>query len=685
MKILFFVCIIAILLFFLTLEQILAKEKNENENSNQFVTIVNPIRTPLYNRDLKENLEAQYAEVAKRQLSATWLLTYDVILDPKAISVLDVMDKSQEFGIFLEITPKLTGDANVVYNKTDSWHRANSVFLSGYTQDERRKLIDKVFEKYNEIFHFYPNSVGAWWIDSYSLEYMKQKYNINGNLTVSDQFSTDGYKVWGQYWSTPFYPSLYHAGMPARTLDNKLDIVTLQWAPRDPLNGYGRVNESLYSTQDYFTINLSDDYFEKLLEIYGERHKNKFGHITVGLEGDLSPQAYQTTFARQLDIIKSKHENGIIEILTMKDFSNWYRSNFPNLSPVYIIQTDDLLGKRIKTIWYQSPNYRINIIYNYDTNETKVRDFRAYHDNFQEPYYISPNRDLNLSINLPSQIDSATNPGEEWTILTDELLKIDSKDEEIILSYKNNHQIKLRSQDLEIVGDFKSVPDLILNSPLVNIRKSEEKISIEPKTGWNFSQEGLVFRALTQDGTYFLRQRKIILAEILGILFFVGIIFFISKKRIPEFYKMGIISILIILTGGISFKWYLSNSRLYFVNQSELDVLNRLSLMPGKKIIVYDKVCLQCEWHTTHMPAIFANKRNYVQKITKKQIAYNFSVIDAKSRAEAKKELDRLNADYIYLVKFENYKELAPFSPGDLGIEEIYSNANANIWRVKKN
>jgi len=31
------------------------------------------------------------------------------------------------------------------------------------------------------------------------------------------------------------------------------------------------------------------------------------------------------------------------------------------------------------------------------------------------------------------------------------------------------------------------------------------------------------------------------------------------------------------------------------------------------------------------------------------------------------------------------YAEKIPFSPGDLNIEEVYSNANAEIWRIKKN
>jgi len=40
--------------------------------------------------------------------------------------------------------------------------------------------------------------------------------------------------------------------------------------------------------------------------------------------------------------------------------------------------------------------------------------------------------------------------------------------------------------------------------------------------------------------------------------------------------------------------------------------------------------------------------------------------------------------DYIYVVKYGEYIEKVPFSPGDLNIEKVYENANAAIWRVKK-
>lgn len=670
------------LTFFIALflpKPIFAQQQNDYK-TNQFVTVVNPLRISKYSSDPKGSLMAQYSQVQKRNLAATWLLNYDILLDPGIVSVAKEMDESQELGLFLEVTPNFAKEAGVAYSKTDSWHRANAVFLSGYTQADRNKLIDKIFGKFKETFGLYPTSVGAWWVDSYSLNYMKEKYNITANLTCADQFATDGYQLWGQYWSIPFYPSKLHAGMPASNLDSKLDLVTIQWAAREPVNGYGRKQASLFSTQDYFDI----DYFQKLIDVYAKSNNNKFGQMTVGLEGDFPPNSYGNYFASQLERVKSEKDKGLISVVTMKDFSSWYRGSFSNLSPVQVIKADEFLGKKVKAFWYNSPHYRINITYNSDTKETVIRDFRTYHDNFQEPYYISPNRDINLSINLPSQIDSAGSPEEEWKVFIEELENISDENGILALSYKNNNQIKLTEEKIEIYGKVRNIPISVLESSLLRIKNPQNLLSMEIRRNWNYPIEGLIFRDLTQEATNFLKQRKIIAGGIVLILFLSALLFFISKKQLPINVKMVIVSVLILILGVSIYNWYLSNSKVYFVNQSELDALNRLKVMKGNKIVVVDKVCLQCEWHTPLIPAIFANKRGYVEKVSGKKIVYNSSIFNAKTRPEAKKELDKLNADYIYLVRFEDYVELAPFSPGDLNIEEVYSNANTQIWKVKK-
>ena len=662
---------------FLWLTVFTAVDKVYAGNDSQFITLVNPVRISRYTKSSLGSLKSQYAVISKNGLPATWLLTYDIIIDDEIVSFVRNFSASQELGIFLEVTSELSKKADVEYNDTGYWHHATSVFLSGYPQEERIKLIDTVFEEFKKRFGYYPASVGSWWTDSFSLEYMSKKYGVNSNLTVADQFATDGYQVWGQYWSTPFYPSKHHSGIPARNLEVKLDVVNMQWAPRDPLNGY---YSSLYSTQDYHIgeVGQTTEYFEKLINLYGKRGKNKFGQIVVGLEGDLESGAYGGEFENQMEVVSKLQDSGKFEISTMKDFSDWYRNTFPDLSPSHLIETDDLLGEDKKAIWYQSPAYRVGLVHDYESGKTKIIDFRSYHSDFQEPYYTSPNSEFTLSIYIPSYFDEISNPEDIWELDFGKLNSLNGDDDEYALTFEKG-SIEFKPEKLIIKGGVE-VPEILSQSDALVIKKSNDTIEVSPRENWIVPKEGVGVFALTLEATHLLGGKKIRLLLLISAIVIFSASFVLFRKSAG----FKLIAVLIVafpvIAGG---NWYKTNTTEYLVSQGEIDALFRLSVLPVGKVLVYDNECLQCEYHTDIKPAIFANKRKYVQEYGKHPIVYNASVFDAKTQDMARAEFEKVKAKYIYLSKYEEYIEKTPFSPGDLNIEKIYGNANAEIWRIK--
>src|SRR4030067_1894637 len=109
-----------------------------------FVNIVNPVRgKDFWTQEFSplEPVKGQYEVISAKNLPATWLLRHDAFSDPESASFFKEFTKNQELGIFLEITPSLTKEAGVTYNQSESWHRAKSVFLTGYSPDVRKKLI----------------------------------------------------------------------------------------------------------------------------------------------------------------------------------------------------------------------------------------------------------------------------------------------------------------------------------------------------------------------------------------------------------------------------------------------------------------------------------------------------------------------------------------------------------------
>lgn len=68
-------------------------------------------------------------------------------------------------------------------------------------------------------FGFYPKSVSAWHLDSYSLQYLQSKYSVLTAMNCDDQYTTDNYRIWGGYLGSPYFPDKNNSLIRARSLD----------------------------------------------------------------------------------------------------------------------------------------------------------------------------------------------------------------------------------------------------------------------------------------------------------------------------------------------------------------------------------------------------------------------------------------------------------------------------------
>lgn len=375
---------------------------------NSFVNIVNPVRGDEFfdikPADILSGVRIQKNLTDDFKLKATWLLRYDALDSQEFTSFFRNGFNGHELGIFMEVTPLMAIASDVNFPKGGIfWHDANKIFLSGYTPEQRIKLIDSVFEKFKEVFGYYPKSAGAWHIDAYSALYMRNKYNVTSVLICADQFGTDSYQIWGGWWGVPYYPSKFNILSPAQTMKNKLDLVVSWWAARDPIFGYGGSGvESGYSVQvnDYtFGHKLGIDYFRKLLDFYLKATGNKYSQITVGLENDMDFKLLEKGFREQLGEVSKREKNEEISVVTMSEFSDWYRSNFKELSPPHFLDN-----------WIMSKDFRLS--YFEKDGKKIIRDLRIYNELWPEANLMTANPWPSLSLNNPYKVDTVRFPEE---------------------------------------------------------------------------------------------------------------------------------------------------------------------------------------------------------------------------------------------------------------------------------
>lgn len=631
-----------------------------------YVTIVNPVRIAPYTKNVTDNINRQYEILSTNNLPSTWLLSYDVMLDNSAIEKVKMFDRSSvDIGILLEVGPDLAQAAEVEYNASQAWHRANVVFLSGYTQQDRVKIIDEVFSKYYELFSEYPKSVGSWWTDSFSLQYVHNKYGVVASLNVADQYETDGYRVWGQPFSIPYYPSKTNAAEPGDKA-NMIDVVLMPWAQRDPINGR---RSSLYSTQDYFLKNQNVDYLEKLLFTYTNNDFNRLNQFVIGLESDLSLEAYESHFKTHMVLLNKLASESKISVANMRDFAKLYKAEYSS-TPSSSLFSNDLLGGQSSVFWHQTTNYRV--AFESDSTGLKIVDLRIYSNDSLEPYYSTPNNSIFLDVNVFSLFDNISNSSREWHISNDSAIKINLEEDGIYLEGSQG-LIALLTDTSIVIHNTNKPPSVLLN--LTNVTQDSTATTISIKNG--LVSNKTLYRDLSVEAYSALSSKKnIVFVSITLVLLVSYILFF--QRRAKKYY-------LLVLTGlcaVFAVYWYHACLVDYSVPQGEVESLLILSTLPKGRVLVGSGQCYHCARYTLHpIPSMF-NIRGYVSTISGQEVVNDDLLFDTKSPQEAKDIISNKRVKYVYLSRYGDFQEKLQMSPGDYDMTLFYENANSQLWVV---
>jgi hypothetical protein len=374
---------------------------------NNYITPVFPVRAREYWRQGTGigNIQILSDLVIKYKLPSTWLLHYDVLTDPEVIDSLPAKDT--ELGLFLEVTRKLAADAFVAYDwEHGNWSRADKIYLSAYTRDQRQRLIDTAFGAFKNKFGYYPVSYGAWYVDVWSMEYIRDKYGADIVLGLSDQYSTDGYQVWGQYPNLPYFVSKTDALEPALNSSDSTEVIKLQWAPREPALSYGKTPEySNFSTQvnDYARgKNLDNNYFSGLLDTLTHDIPGPVAQVVVGIEAGELEEKYFPQLDTQMKNLRQWEDRGLITDVTFSGFNDRYRKLYSDVSPPAI--TGSLQTGR-SMWWYADSGYRIGV--SSESGNLYIDDLRFYHQSaYRDDDQIIKDNRQNLVRMVPAVIDS---------------------------------------------------------------------------------------------------------------------------------------------------------------------------------------------------------------------------------------------------------------------------------------
>ncbi len=349
-----------------------------------YTLIVNQVRgTECCDVGSAESLYQQIEKLKALEFAATFTIRYDALKNPDFVNQLKELDSIQfEVGGFLEITPSLAQESQVAYDGNETnWYEAQHAFLIGYDQTDRQKLLDTYMAQFKSDFGQYPTTTTAWMIDSWSLQYLAEKYGVKVHQLTREQMGTDSYSLYGgpphyPYWPSPNWPLIPSAEK------NNLPLIIRQTIT-DPVMNYGDPTNS-YTSQpnDYGQRKVTIDYFTKLLKQAHNQPTNNYTFALIGLENSM-PAEVQTEFFNQLDIVKDWTKDSFQnQVITANQFHQWLTQQTQPPIQVYAGQFGEEGIE--KAWWITTPKYRARVRLSKD--QLYISDFRLYDATFSDPY-----------------------------------------------------------------------------------------------------------------------------------------------------------------------------------------------------------------------------------------------------------------------------------------------------------
>ena len=252
----------------------------------------------------------------------------------------------------------------------------------------KREIIDDVFGKFYEKFGFYPESTSSYFLDAYTINYIKEKYpSVKCAVATCWEEGPKAFHTCNNSWYTfmdggpwnPWIPSKINSHCPASDADDDSGIVAIPHLSRDLMacfdgNGsnFGTHPQNVLRGMIYYNDESEYEYpyLYNLVDQY--RHLGKYNDgysynmMFVG-PGWLNKrgrwEAPYELLAKSYDdgmkyYGKLKREGKLID-MTMSEFADFYRSCHKDYSRGECALWKDILyGSEKEYFWYADPAMR---------------------------------------------------------------------------------------------------------------------------------------------------------------------------------------------------------------------------------------------------------------------------------------------------------------------------------------
>lgn len=319
----------------------------------------------------KEELEA----VNEYGFENTFLLQYDAVIDERYYKLFTKNASSKtELGLWYEIVKPLTDACGLPYKSEMGWQWDWHIipgFSMAYSVKERELLIDEAMRKFKEVFGHYPRTVASWVIDTHTLNYLAENYDIDAVGICRDQTSTDAYTLVGGYFNGAYYPSKNNIFTPAQSEELKVNVPVFRLLGPCPVHNYD--NRKYMSREESDKIRMGECFtmepvwktgrtpenMDWFFKTYFENEDMGFSYAQLGQENSFGNDNFMPAFRMQLK--KLSELNGV-SVMKMADTGKWFKETYKT-TPATSLVADSSWDTNVdvESVYYDCKNYVANL------------------------------------------------------------------------------------------------------------------------------------------------------------------------------------------------------------------------------------------------------------------------------------------------------------------------------------
>lgn len=314
----------------------------------------------------------------KNGLKTTIQMTYASLFNQEAIDI--AKDHHEKYGD--EIGLSLLGLPCEEFREK---YKTKDFCIWMFSMEDKKSIVNDVFEKFYGIFGFYPESTSSYYLDADLINYIKETYpSVKCAVATCWEEGPKAYHTCNNSWYTfmdggpwaPWIPSKQNSAAPAADSTEDSGIVAIPHLSRDLLacydgNGsnFGTHPQNVLRGMIYDTKTWEYPYLYNLIDQYRhlEKYNNGYAYnmMFVG-PGWLNKagrweQPYELLAKSYNDGMKyygDLKKQGLLDDMTMSEFADYYREKKTYTEPECALWRDILYGSDKQLFWYCDPFMR---------------------------------------------------------------------------------------------------------------------------------------------------------------------------------------------------------------------------------------------------------------------------------------------------------------------------------------